>query len=165
MIALSFETLFRLHSRLRYPRLYVPVDDGHYDATWGGIAKWNEYTQARYTLEVKNAHIYEMLLPLSRCYPDLCFVNSELCLDDCSITCTYTRRRRQSHWEYPQSQIDAHWTAAAKRHRVRNMERAYENDEIRSEAEFAMLEEALQHWNGRVRKVLGRALPAMRVSG
>jgi hypothetical protein len=40
------------------------------------------------------------------------------------------------------------------------MDEAYENDDIRREAESAMLLEALQHWDDRVRRILRRARPA-----
>jgi hypothetical protein len=43
-----------------------------------------------------------MLLPLSRCYSEVCFVNSEICLDDCSITSVFTRRGRQYQWDLPE---------------------------------------------------------------
>jgi hypothetical protein len=43
----------------------------------------------------------QILLPLSRYYPDLAFVNSELCLDDRTVLSVYTRRKRQFQWDPP----------------------------------------------------------------
>src|ERR1035438_9048021 len=120
-IDLSFERLFRLHPQLRYSRRRIPCDEFHYLARSGPLARWHEGTQVRYTLEVKNTQIHEMLLPLSRCYRNVCFVNSELCLDDGSITSVFTRRGRQSKWDLPQVRIDAHWKAAAKQHGVKKV--------------------------------------------
>lgn len=44
------------------------------------------------------------------------------------------------------------------------MDVAYENDDIRWDAESAMLVEAVQHWDDRVRRILRRARPADSVS-
>ncbi len=41
-----------------------------------------------------------------------------------------------------------------------NMGDAYEDDDIRDEAEFAMLVEALAHWDERVRLILNRQRPS-----
>ena len=117
-IDFSFEKLFRLHPFLRYPKGEIPSDGGHYLADSGPTARWHECSQARFTLEVKNTQIHEMLLPLSRCYPEVCFVNCEICLDDCSIASAFTRRGRQSKWDLPQARIDAHWEVTAKQHSV-----------------------------------------------
>jgi hypothetical protein len=163
-IDLSFEKLFRLHPRLRDSDRRIPDDALHYFTTSEPIARWHEGTQARYTVEVKNYQIHEMFLPLSRCYRDLCFVNSEICLDDSSVMSVFTRRGHQSKWDLPEARSDAHWEAAARQHGVSEMDEAYENDDIRWEAESAMLLEALQHWDDRVRRVLRRARPAESVS-
>jgi hypothetical protein len=159
-IDLSFERLFQLHPQLRYSERRIPADEYHYSARFWSLARWHEGTQARYTLEVKNTQIHEMLLPLSRCYPDVCFVNSELCLDDGSIMGVFTRRGRQSKWDLPEARSDAHWAAAASQHGVYKMDDAYEDDDIRGDAESAGLSEAVQQWDDRVRRVLRRALPA-----
>lgn len=162
-IDLSFERLFQLHPQLRYPTRRVPSDEYHYFAVSGPLARWHEGTQARYTLEVKNTQIHEMLLPLSRCYRHVCFVNSELCLDDGSIMSVFTRRGRQSKWDLPEARSDAHWKAAARQHGSKKINDAYDNDDIRSDAESASLSEALQQWDDRVRRVLRRAPQASSV--
>ena len=163
-IDLSFERLFQLHPQLRYSKRRIPYDEYHYFAVSGPLARWHEGTQAHYTLEVKNTQIHDMLLPLSRCYRDVCFVNSELCLDDGSITSVFTRRGHQSKWDLPEARSDAHWKAAARQHGVKKMDDAYDNDAIRWDAESASLSEALQQWDDRVRRVLRRARPARSVS-
>ena len=164
-IDLSFERFSRLHPDLRYSKRRIPCDEYHYFATSGPLARWHEGTQARYTLEVKNTQIHEMLLPLSRCYPDVCFVNSEICLDDFSITSVFTRRGRHYQWDLPEVRSDAHWEVAAKAHGVKKMEDAYDDDNIRSEAVWAGLSEALDHhWDNRVRRTLRRARAADRGS-
>ena len=63
-----------------------------------------------------------------------------------------------------EARSDAHWEAASRQHGGSEMDEAYENDDIRSEAESAMLLEALQHWDDRVRRILRRARPAESVS-
>lgn len=70
-IELSFEQLFSLHPELSYSEKDIPRDDFHYFATFDGVGRWHEFTQARYALEVKNTQIHTMLFPLSRCYPGL----------------------------------------------------------------------------------------------
>jgi hypothetical protein len=60
--------------------------------------------------------------------------------------------------------IDAHWKTAAKQHRVRDMDDAYDDDDIRAEAESAMLSEALDHWDDRVTWALRRARRTGRAS-
>lgn len=156
-IAFSFEKLFRLHPRLRYPSVQIPCDGAHYFAEAGRINASREYTTATFTLEVKNVQIHEMLLPLSRCYPDVCFVNGELCLDDGSILSVFTRRGRQSQWDLPEARSDVHWENAAKIHGVSSMEDAYSDDDIRNEAQQAALSEAIDHWDIRVKRALRRA--------
>jgi hypothetical protein len=149
-IDLSFEQLFRLHPRLSYPERDIPRDELHYLAEFDGAAPWHEFMQARYTLEVKNTQIHEMLLPLSHCYPALCFVNSELCLDDGSVLSVYTRRGRQFLWELPERRCDAHWKAAAKVQGIKDLQTAYDNDEARCDAEDRMVAEGLVRWDNRV---------------
>lgn len=91
-IELSFEKLLRLHPGLRFADRRIPDDHGHYWAELLPKIRWHGYTRLQDELEVKNTQIHEMLLPLSRCYLELCFVNSELCLDDGSTTSICTRR-------------------------------------------------------------------------
>src|ERR1017187_3849471 len=157
-IHLSFERLFQLHPQLRYSKRRIPADEYHYFAVSCPLARWHEGTQARYTLGVKNIQIHEMLLPLSRCYQDVCFVNSELRLDNGSITSVFTRRGRQSKWDLPEARIDAHLKAAARQHGVRKMDDADDNDDIRWDTQAASLSEAIQQWDERVRRSLRRAL-------
>jgi hypothetical protein len=160
-IDLSFEQLFRLHSELSYPDKDIPRDEFHYLAEFEEAVRWHEFTQARYTLEVKNTQIHEMLLALSPCYQGLCFVNSELCLDDGSVLSVYTRRGRQFVWELPEKRSVAHWKAAAKLQGIKNMEAAYDDDEARWDAEDGMVTEGLVRWDNRVLRDLRRA-PSMR---
>jgi hypothetical protein len=156
-IDFSFEQLFRLHPELSYPENDIPCDEFHYLAEFVVSARWHEFAQARYTLEVKNTQIHQMLLPLSHCYPRLCFVNSELCLDDGSVLSVYSRKGRQFFWELPEKRSVMHWKAAAKLQGVENMEMAYDDDEVRRIAEDRMLTEGLLRWDQRFLRDLRRA--------
>ena len=121
--------------------------------------RWNRFSRARFRLEVKNYQIHELIGPLSRFYPALCFVNAELCLDDGTVLSAFAHRGRVTTWGLPERQSAAQWERAARAHEVKNIEDAYEDDDVREDAEFGMLEEALSHWDRRVRSALSRATP------
>jgi hypothetical protein len=155
-VELSIEKLFRL-CRIPDPAGGLPGDEGIYFARFYALEHWCGFSRARYSLQVKNNEIHELLLPISRCYPALCFVNSQT--DDCSgsIVSTYTRRARQARWELPEDRQEAYWKAAAKLHRFRKMENAYLDYACRDDAENGMLKAALDQWDDQVVRVLGRA--------
>jgi hypothetical protein len=113
--------------------------------------------QANYSYEVKNIQIQLILRVLSNCYAGLCFVNSEICLDDSFVMSVYSRRGRQFVWELPDERCTTHRETAAKAHGITDMDAAYDDDEIRSTAESGMLKEALLHWDSRVLRDLRRA--------
>lgn len=85
-------------------------------------------------------------------------MNSELCLDDGSVLSVYTRRERQFQWELPENRADAHWKMVAKSRGIKNIEKAYDDDDARWEAEYGMLTEALERWDDRVLRDLRRGL-------
>ena len=164
-IALSFEKLFRLHPELDYSEADPPGDEYHYIANSEASTRWHEFTQAHYTLEVANVQIHELLLPLSRYYPELAFVNSELCLDDSSVSSACTRCKRQYLWDLPEKQTEAHWKAAAEAEGM-DVETAYETDDcgVRWDAEDRMVRDGLAHWDKAVLRFLRRAPLERRVS-
>jgi hypothetical protein len=155
-IDLSIEKLFRLH-RIPDPWGGLPGDEGIYYATFETLAEWRGFSQARYTLSIKNNEIHELLLPISRCYPALCFVNSQMDDSGASIMSTFTRRGRQSRGELPEARHDACWKAAAERRGIRDMFKAYDDDDCRDDAEQEMIVEAMNQWDERVVRVLRRA--------
>ena len=109
-------------------------------------------------MEVKNYDVYELLLPVSRFYAELCFINSELSLDDGEISAMYIARGRSTKWSLPEDRCDAHWRRAAEAHGV-EIDDAYEDDIVRSDAEEGMLAEAMSHWDTRVLRTLRRRKP------
>jgi hypothetical protein len=98
----------------------------------------------RHTFEVANVQIHELLLPLSRYYPEVAFVNSELCLDDSSVSSACTRCKRHYLWDLPEKQTEAHWKAAAEAEGM-DVEAAYETDDcgVRWDAEDRMVRDGL----------------------
>jgi hypothetical protein len=120
------------------------------------VVEWRGYARIVYGLEVKNYEVYELLKPLSRAYADLCFVDSQISLDDGEIMAAYMARGRCSKWVLPEERCDAHWERAAAEHGVAKLEDAYEDDGVRSEAEGRMLAEAMAHWDERVLRTLQR---------
>jgi hypothetical protein len=155
-IAFSFEHLLRLHPKLSYPDNEIPRDEYHYLSEAEPLTKWNEFAQAQYTLEVSNTQIHQILLPLSRYYPELAFVNSELCLDDGTVLSVYTRRQRQFQWDLPEERSEAYWKAAADKCKM-DLDSAYDDDEVRWEVEDKMLSEGLAHWDDRILRTLRRS--------
>jgi hypothetical protein len=153
-IEFSIETLFQLH-QLPDPYNGLPGDEGEYYASFDGVEEWRGFSRAKYTLSLKNNEIHELFLPISRCYPALCFVNSQLD-DNGSIVSTFTKRGRQARWELPEERLEAYWKAAAKRHRIKNMEKAYDDAVCREGAEGCGLAEALNQWDDRVVLALKR---------
>jgi hypothetical protein len=153
-VDLSLEKLFRKH-RLAAPSSDgIPDDGGDYCTRALPMTEWNAYARTLYEFHIKNNEIHAFLVPLSRCYRELCFVDSEICLDDGSITSVYVSRGRASTWEPPEDRQNFHWERAAKEHGVANLDDAYEDDEVRSDVEDSMLLEALRHWDQRVLRVL-----------
>jgi len=147
----SFEKLFESHPALSVICGVPPSDEWHYGVSAGTVSRWGRFSRARFRLEVKNYQIHEMLRPLSKFYPALCFVNAELCLDDGTVMSAFAHRGRGTMWNLPQRRTDAQWKRAAVAHKVSDMDDAYEDDDVRDDAEFAMLLEALAHWDERVR--------------
>lgn len=142
----SCEKLFRLHPELVVACGEPPRDDWHYLSHCGRIASWHCWRRFRFFVEIKNFQIHGVLRPLSGLYPDLCFVAAELCLDDGSVTSRWIHRRRIRTWEMPDSRYDRHWKAAAREFEIDDVEAAYEDDTVRDQAELAMIEDALAHW-------------------
>jgi hypothetical protein len=151
-VDLSFEKLFRKHPTIG-SRREVPGDAGHYLATSTGTDTWHRFTRTAYELEVKNSQIHELLKLLSRHYPELCFVNSEICLDDGSVLSAFVRKGTCNIWDLPESRQNAHWRRGAVDHDI-SLEQAYGDDEVRADVERGMLAEALDHWDNRVLRAL-----------
>jgi hypothetical protein len=162
-VAFSLEHLFSKN------RLPAPSPDGiPFDAyqdgkdTWAGhyftsrlpLAEWHGYARIEYRVEVKNYEIYNLLIPLSRAYAELCFVDSEISLDSGEINAMYVARGRCSRWALPEDRCNAHWQRAAKENGVAKLDDAYEDDSVRSDAEENMLAEAMAHWDKRVLRAL-----------
>jgi|SRR5208282_4088356 len=110
-------------------------------------------SQTAYELEVKNFQSHQLFKLLSRHYPQLCFVNSEICLDDGSVLSAFVRKGRCQIWELPEIRQDGHWRLGAGAHGM-SLEQAYDDEEVRADAERGMLVEALDHWDNRVLKAL-----------
>src|SRR5262249_47563350 len=119
------------------------------------------FSQKQFGLEVKNYQIHEMIRPLSTFYPAVCFVNAELCLDDGTVISAFAHGSRGATWNLPEKRSDFHWTRAARAHGVK-IHDAYEDDDVRSDAEFGMLHEAVVHWDSRVRSPLAPPARAKR---
>lgn len=151
-IHLSFEKLFRKLASIDR-RIELPSDSGHYFASAKGTVTWHRFTRSAYELEVKNFQSHELFKPLSRHYRELCFVNSEICLDDGSVLSAFVRRGSGQIWELPETRQDAHWRGGALAHSM-SLEQAYDDDEVRADAERGMLVEALDHWDNRVLRAL-----------
>jgi len=94
----SFEKLFQLHPALSGICGEPPRDEWHYGASAGTVSRWGRFSQARFRLEVKNYQIHEVLRPLSKFYPAVCFVNAESCLDDSTAKSAFAYRGRGVTW-------------------------------------------------------------------
>lgn len=100
-VAFSLERLFR-KNRLPAPSSRgIPNDEGHYFTSTSRLTEWHGYTRIEYSLEVKNYEVHELLIPLSRSYVDLCFVDGEISLDSGEINGIYIARGRCSKWTLP----------------------------------------------------------------
>lgn len=155
-VAFSLERLFQKNGLQAPSSDGLPFDAWHY-LTWAEpMAEWHGYARIEYGLEVKNYEVYELLAPLSRAYPDLSFVDSQISLDSGEIIAAYIARGRCSKWELSEERCDVHWECAAADHGVAKLEDAYEDDDVRQDAEQGMLEEALAHWDKRVLRTLRR---------
>ena len=162
-VAFSLERLFR-KNRLPMPSPDgIPFDvfhigndilAGHYFTSRRPLAEWHGYLRIEFSVEVKNYEIYRLLILLSRSYPELCIVDSEISLDSGEINSMYVTRGRCSKWALPNDRCDAHWQRAAMENGVAKIEEAYEDDGVRSDAEEGMLAEALSHWDKRVLRTL-----------
>jgi hypothetical protein len=153
-VAFSLERLFR-KNRLRAPSSDgVPNDEWHYFSSGSRLTDWHGYVRIEYGLEVKNYEIYELLMPLSRSYAELCFVDSEISLDSGEINAMYIARGRCSRWTLPEDRCHAHWQRAAREHGIDKLDDAYEDDGLRSVAEDGMVAEAICHWDKRVLRAL-----------
>ena len=168
-VAFSLERLFsRNHLPAPSPD-GVPFDffhlgndilGGHYFTSRRPLAEWHGYARVEYSVEVKNYEIYHLLIPLSRSYPDLCIVDSEISLDSGEINSMYVTRGRCSKWTLPEDRCNAHWQRAATENGVAKIEDAYEDDSVRSDAEEGMLSEAMSHWDKRVLRTLRMRNPS-----
>jgi hypothetical protein len=164
-VAFSLEHLFR-KNKLPIPEPDgVPFDafqigkdvlGGHYFTSALPMAEWHIYARIEYEVEVKNYEIFNLLIPLSRCYPELCLVDSQLSLDSGDIDAMYIARGRCSRWTLPEERCNAHWERAAQENGVAKLEDAYEDDDVRSNAEEGMLAEAIAHWDKHVLRMLRR---------
>lgn len=157
-VAFSLERLFRMN------RLAAPSGDGvpydwspyHYFASVERVENWHGYARIAYSLEVKNYEVYEFLKPLSRAYRELCFVDSQISLDDGEIMAAYLARGQCCKWILPEERCNAHWEHAAADHGIAKLDDAYEDDGVRADAEGRMLAEAMAHWDRRVVRTLRR---------
>jgi hypothetical protein len=155
-VSFSLERLFR-KNRLPAPSSDgIPNDAGHYYTSALSLKEWHGYARIEYGLEVKNYEVRELLVPLSKSYAELCFVDSELSLDSGEINSMYIARGRCSKWALPEDRCDAHWQRAAKENGVAKLTDAYEDDSVRSDAEEGMLAEAMSHWDKQVLRALRR---------
>ena len=162
-VAFSLERLFR-KNRLPEPSPDgIPFDTfqvgndilaGDYFTSRLRLAEWHGYARIEYRVEVKNYEIYHLLIPLSRSYAELCFVDSEISLDSGKINAMYVARGRCSRWALPEDRCNAHWQRAGKENDVAKLGDAYEDDGVRSDAEEGMLAEAMAHWDKRVLRAL-----------
>lgn len=167
-VVFSLERLFR-KNRLEAPspdgipfdalRVGNEILAGHYFTSVTPLAEWHGYSRVEYSVEVKNYEIYQLLIPLSRSYAELCFVDSEISLDSGEINAMYVTRGRCSRWTLPEDRCNVHWQRAAKANGVEQLEDAYEDDGVRSDAEEGMLAEAMAHWDKRVLHTLRRRSP------
>jgi hypothetical protein len=83
-------------------------------------------------------------------------VDSQLSLDSGDIDAMYIARGRCSRWTLPEERCNAHWERAAQENGVAKLEDAYEDDDVRSNAEEGMLAEAIAHWDKHVLRMLRR---------
>ena len=123
-VAFSLERLFR-KNRLEAPspdgipfdifRVGDEILAGHYFRSVMPVVEWHGYSRIEYRVEVKNYEIYQLLIPLSRSYAELCFVDGEISLDSGEINAMYVTRGRCSRSTLPEDRCDAHWQRAAKR--------------------------------------------------
>jgi hypothetical protein len=68
----------------------------------------------------------------------------------------YVTRGRRSTWDLPEDRHNSHWERAAKGHGVAELDDAYEDDDVRSDAEYGMIVESVDHWDKSVLRTLGR---------
>jgi hypothetical protein len=157
--AVSFERLFRRNGSLAPGRgkqsilAYCSSEDPT------PLAGWHGYARIEYKFEVHEDdenQIYRLLIPLSRSYPDLCFVEIESRVLSPKITSTYVSRGRGSRWTLPKERFIARLKLEASELGDVDLLEAYDNDGVRSDVEIAMSSEALAHWDNRVLRTLNR---------
>ena len=160
VVELSIEELFRKHDLAAPSESGLPWDFGIYFAQVGRTRKLEEFACVDYSLMVKNYQIYEFLIPLSRVFPTLCFVDSEACEGD-EIMSTFVTSGRGSRWTFPEKLRDGYFKRAADANGISDLEKAYADGEcddslsvVENEAEGAMLTVALRHWDKRVLSTL-----------
>ena len=107
-IAFSLEGLFRKNHLPAPSKDGIPCDVWHYFSSAGRVAEWNGYARVVYGLEIKNYEVYELLAPLSGIYSDLCFVDSQICLDSGEIMAAFVARGRCSKSLLPEARCNAH---------------------------------------------------------
>ncbi len=76
----------------------VPGDSGHYIVYPSRTKDFDRWARAKSTIEVKNCEIHTLIQPLSRRFPSLCFVDSELCLDNGLIDSHFIVDGRSRAW-------------------------------------------------------------------
>jgi hypothetical protein len=153
-VDLSVERLFRKNHLDPPSDDGIPSDEGHFFTTASRITKWHTFARVEYTLEIKNYQIHEFLILISRCYRELCFVSSEMCLDDVTTMSACITRGRASIWDLPEDRRNFHWERAAKIGGVDDLHDAYKDDSVRRDAEDGMRTEGLAHWDTRVLRIL-----------
>jgi len=126
-----------------------PADDGMYFAWRDKMAPWNGAFMSRFGLSVSNTDVRDYLVPLSRTYPEVYFVNAEGS-EDGNIVVALIRDGRMKTWRFPESRSNHHWKATAKRVGIKKLKDAYDDDDVRYEAESDMMNEAVDHFDGQI---------------
>ena len=151
-VAFSFEALVR-RLALRIPEEMVPGDSGRYIVYPSRTKDFDRWARAKDAIEVKNCEIHTLIQPLSRRFPSLCSVKSELCLDAGLIDSQFIVDGRSRAWSDPEERFDAQWKAAADARGI-EVDDADQDDEGAGRRGDGHVGGSATHRDGSVRRVL-----------
>jgi hypothetical protein len=152
VIPLSFEALWRRHSRLRDFAIEPPSDPYHLRA-WPRRSIRSRLSFARYQFQTRRMEMQEIVRLLSVSNRDLVFALVTLCLDASEVRTRFFRHGRVSEFTVPESRMEELTLAETAR-----LQADGEADDIegtaRENAEVVAMEEALHRWDGQLAKLV-----------
>ncbi len=149
-VPISFAAMYARCPELTRVEAEEPNDP--YDiSAWPIVALPRDRAELRYQFHTRNLEMRDFFVLYSRMFAQLEFVLVTMCLDDGSIDSYLIRIGRVRTYTLPQKRHERHWEEARKRFRIAGDD-LYDDDEARAFAEGALLDEALDHWDGFVER-------------